>query len=274
LSITSSTTNVGTGVPFTLSAVVTPVQPTITQIGGSVSFYVGSATAANLIGTATVINGVASLPGATLSVIGKSTIVAVYSGDANFYTSSTTGNFTITSLTPGYTIAVTPTTITLPHNGSATVTVTATSFGNYAGIGSLSCSGLPANTFCPFNAYQQFTFSGVNGTQTTTLTITALNAQGTSSPVHAGLVWIPAMLMAGLLFFGRKRLTLRGRQLMLLAVLFCGMMAVNGCSGGNDSSKYTTPVGPYTVTLISIGDGATSAMPAVTATATLSVTVN
>ena len=274
LSITTSTTNVGTGVPFTLSAVVTPVQPTITQIGGSVSFYVGSATAANLIGTATVINGVASLPGATLSVIGKSTIVAVYSGDANFYTSSTTGNFTITSLTPGYTIAVTPTTITLPHNGSATVTVTATSFGNYAGIGSLSCSGLPANTFCPFDAYQQFTFSGVNGTQTTTLIITALNAQGTSSPVHAGLVWIPAMLMAGLLFFGRKRLTLRGRQLMLLAVLFCGMMAVNGCSGGNDSSKYTTPVGPYTVTLISIGDGATSAMPAVTATATLSVTVN
>jgi hypothetical protein len=274
LAITTSTTNVGVGIPFTLQAVVTPVQPTVTPIGGSVSFYLGSVSTANLIGTAAVTNGQAALAGATLSVIGTNKVLAVYSGDSNFYTSSVTGSFSITSVTPGYTIAVSPTSATLPHTGSVTVTVTATSFGNYAGIGSLSCTGLPTNSFCPFNAYQQFTFTGVNGAQATTLTITALNAQSIASPVHAGLVWIPAMLMAGLLLVGRKRLTLRGRQLMLLAVLFCGMLAVNGCSGGNDYGNLTTPLGSYTVTLVSNGTGATSASPNLTTTATLALTVN
>jgi len=276
--LTTSTTNVGTNIPFTLTATITGVPASTLTIGGTVTFYDGTVAGGVVIGGAAVpvTNGVATLTTATLTTVGTHTITAVYTDtvDTNFASSTTVGSFSITSVTPGYTIAVIPTSATLPHTGSVTVTVTATSFGNYAGIGSLSCSGLPANSFCPYNAYQQFTFSGVNGTQTTTLTITAINAQGTSNPVHAGLVWIPAMLMAGLLFFGRKRLTLRGRQLMLLAVLFCGMMAVNGCSGGNDYSKYPTPLGPYTVTLTSIGAGATAAMPAVTATATLALTVD
>ena len=92
--------------------------------------------------------------------------------------------------------------------------------------------------------------------------------------MHAGLFWIPAILFAGLLALGRKRLTARGRQLVVLAILFCGMMAINGCSGGNDYSKFTTPLGSYTVTLTSNGTGAAAADPSVTATATLALTVN
>jgi len=221
---------------------------------------------ANLISTQTLSSGTASI---SLPYPATQTaIIAVYSGDANYYTSQST-----TTTIAGYVISVNPTSASMSATGSATVTVTATSYGGYTGTGSLSCSGLPANTFCPYNDVAQWTFTGVDGAQPVSFTITALNSQGIATPVHAGFLWLPAVMLAGLLVFGRKRLTVRGRQMLALAVLFCGMMAMNGCSGGNDYSNYTTQKGSYTVTLTSNGTGANASSPNLTTTAALSLQV-
>jgi len=250
-------------VTATVAPVLTPQTPPLT---GTVTFYKNSISAANSITTATLSGGVVSVsipyPGL------QSTLIAVYSGDSNYYTSQVT-----TSTLTGYIITVSPTTISMSKTGSATVNVTATSFGGYTGIGSLYCLGLPANTFCPVNAFQQWVFNGVDGSQTITMTITALNSQGIATPVHAGILWLPAFLLTGLLVFGRKKLTLRGRQLIALAILFTGMMATSGCGGGNSTANYVTPTGTFTVTLVSQGTGATPSSPNVTPTATLTLKV-
>ena len=263
LTASGSGSAVTINIAATVAAVVTPQTPALT---GTVSFYKNTVSAATLISTQPLSGGTASINLAYPST--QTAIIAVYSGDANYYTSQST-----TTTISGYVISVNPTSATMSAKGAVTVTVTATSYGGYTGIGSLSCSGLPANTFCPYNATQQFVFNGVDGAQPTSLTITALNAQGGSTPVHAGFLWLPAMLLAGLLAFGRKKLTVRGRQLLALAVLFCGMMALNGCSGGNDYSKYTSGTGTFNVTLVSNGTGANAYSPNLTTTAALSLQV-
>jgi len=263
LTASGSGSSVTINIAATVAPVVTPQTPALT---GTVSFYKNTVSAATLISTQTLSSGTASINLAYPTT--QTAIIAVYSGDANYYTSQST-----TTTIAGYVISVNPTSATMSTKGAATVTVTATSYGGYTGTGSLSCSGLPANTFCPYNDVVQWTFSGVDGAQPISLTITAFNSQAGSTPVHAGLLWLPAVLLAGLLAFGRKRLTVRGRQLLTLAVLFCGMLAVNGCSGGNDYSKVTTPTGSYNVTLISNGTGANAASPNLTTTAALSLQV-
>jgi len=265
LAITSSTTNVGTGIPFTLSAVVTPVQPTITQIGGTVTFYDGT----TVIGTATVINGVATLPGATLSGVSTHSITATYSGDANFYKSSTSASIGVVAVTPGFTIAVNPTSLTIGRMAFGAVTLSATSFGNYAGVATITCSGLPKDSFCPNQ--NSFVFSGTDGTQSLPFPITTFASQGQTTVVKAGLLWIPALLLAGFLALRRKQLSKLGRQVLVLAILFCGMMSISGCSGGNGS--YNTPAGSYTVVITATGVGSTPASPNIAPTATLALTI-
>jgi len=259
LTASGSGSSVVMNVAATVAPVVTPQTPALT---GTVTFYKNAVSAANSLGTVTLSSGVASVNIPYPAT--QTTVIAVYSGDSNYYTSTST-----TTTLAGYIITVNPTNASVSKSGAVRVAVTATSFGGYTGVGSLSCLGLPANSFCPYFNTQQWTFNGVDGSQTISLTITTFNSQGVATPVHAGILWLPAFLLTGLLVFGRKKLTLRGRQLIALAILFTGMMATSGC-GGN---TYGTPTGTYTVTLVSQGTGATAASPNITATTTLTLQV-
>ncbi len=242
LSLTSSTTNVGTNIPFTLTATVTPLVSAMVTIGGTVTFYDNVSGTPVSIGTGTVTAGVAKLT-TTFTTAATHPISAVYSGDANFYTSSTTTSVNIVSVVGGFTLSANPSSLTITRGTSGTVTITATSYGNWNGTGPLTCYGLPANSFCTFTT-TPFVFNGVNGSQNTTLTITTLNPHaGGGTASLGGFLWLPAVLLAGFLGLRRKHLTLRGRQLMVFAILLCGMAAVSGCS----SLGLATPTGPSTV---------------------------
>lgn len=146
ITVTPSATNVGTGTPLTLTAKITPIVASSTAVGGSVTFFDGT----TAIGTAPVTGGVATLTTATLSTVATHTITAVYSGDANFYTSTTSAGVNIVAVTPGFTISVNPASLTVKRGTPGTVTLTATSFGNYNGAIALSCQNLPLDTFCSF----------------------------------------------------------------------------------------------------------------------------
>ena len=83
--LTTSTTSVGTGAAFTLSDRIIPQVASTAAVAGTVTFY----DAATSLGTVPVVNGVATLSTAVLVGVGSHPITAVYSGDTNFYTSTT-----------------------------------------------------------------------------------------------------------------------------------------------------------------------------------------
>ncbi len=114
---------------------------TATGETGSVAFYAGTA----LVGTATLANGTASLTTTTLTYSSYS-FTAIYSGDANFATS------TSAAMVEGGDYIVTPggTTVSIVQGSVATASVTLTPLFNYAGTVTAACSNLPANSVCRF----------------------------------------------------------------------------------------------------------------------------
>ncbi len=277
LNLATSATNVGTGTPFTLTATVVPVIPSTPTITGTVSFYDG-APGGTLLGTSTVgTGGVATLTTTKVTTVGTHGISAVYSGDQNYYTSTNTGTVNIVFVTPGFTIAVNPTSLTVAQGSTGTVQVTATTYGNYNGTAPLTCSGLPANAFCTFtfNAGvppQYFTMPGTDATFGGTLTITALKPHVVKAGGFTPFLWLPVMLLAGFLGLRRKSLSVRGRQIVVLAILMCGTLATTACS----TLGLATPAGTYTVTVTANGVPNTAASPgspAIQPTTTLALTV-
>lgn len=114
------------GSPATLYATVTNAgMPAAT---GKVNFLLGS----TVIGTATLVNNVATLTASTAGVPpGTYNIVASYVGDAN-YGPATSASVRITVLAKGTTsTALTPTTQTLLQGGSASLTATVTTNSPY-----------------------------------------------------------------------------------------------------------------------------------------------
>jgi len=210
----------------------------------------------------------------TLTSSSTHSITAVYSGDTHFYTSTATA---LTLTAPGFTIATNPTSLSIAQGSSGSVSVTATVFGNWSGQAPLVCTGLPANSYCTFSynpnsppsagvPLSYFTFPGANGNYTGTLTITTLQPHAIKGVGASGLLWLPALMLAGWLGIRRKQLPVRGRQMLILAILLCGSLATTACS----SLGMATPAGSSTVTVTANGVGTTSTQP--TTTFTLTVT--
>ena len=172
-----------------------------------------------------------------MTSLGNHTITAVYSGDANYYTSSTTSAVTLSAVTPGFTIAVNPTSLTIVRGNTGTLALSATSYGNYSGYGLVNVSGLPAGaSYIVTNS--PYVFNGVNGTQTFNLYITTFVPHAAIKP--ATFLWLPALALAAFLGLRRKKLSVLGRQLVVFGILMFGMMATTGCGGGGSSFPGTT----------------------------------
>jgi hypothetical protein len=117
VTVTASPAAAAINTPITLTATVSPASgPT-----GTVSFYNGTATLANLIGTAPLGSGnTATLPTAFANT-GSQTITAVYNGDATYASSS---NTTTVTVTPNATAAITSSANQVALNATPTYTVT------------------------------------------------------------------------------------------------------------------------------------------------------
>jgi hypothetical protein len=236
------------GTPFVATATVT--SSTSGTPTGTVNFLNGS----EQLNTTPValVNGVASLTIQTLPV-GPLDLVATYSGDTNFLTSSSsaqTGNV----LSSDFTLSVTPSARTVVPGSSiqfsATLTPTNPTFVYPL---SLSVSGLPAGATATFSPAL---IAAGSGTQTSTLTIQTLSsvaAMGQGPSLAKRMAPFSLALLA-LPLFGARRLRKNGRRikqlLCLVLVVLGGLLTTSAMTGcASKSGFFNQAPQNYTVTI-------------------------
>lgn len=250
--LTSSASSVGTGMSFTLKAVV-PSTAT-----GTVTFLNGSAT----LGTATVSNGSASLT-ASIASVGSASLTAVYAGDSNF-NGSTSSVLTVSVVAPGFTATATPSSLTIARGSTGTTTLTITPQGGLTGNLTLSCGTLPARATCTFNpvsvtlatAAVQDVLTIGTGSLTASVTTPQFFDRGPNAVLQAGMMAIPAALLGLFAFSRRSRRKLMGVSLCVV-LLLTTLAALSGCGAGSPSASNATPAGTYNVT-VTLTSGTTS----------------
>ncbi|HEX4039410.1 MAG TPA: glycosyl hydrolase 53 family protein [Acidobacteriaceae bacterium] len=163
---------------------------------------------------------------------------------------------TVVGTPPSFSLAGTPSSLTLSASGSGTVNLTLTPVGGYAGTIKMSCTSTLANVGCTFSP-SSYTADGSNTVLTGTVAM-ASSGSALARPVWDGggpqLAWM--LLPVGLLAVGARRR--RGGSLVLLALLLSCAVSLTACSGGGGSGGGggggggTTPV-TGTVTLTAAG---------------------
>jgi predicted outer membrane repeat protein len=271
----------GTGINVPTTLVATLSDATANSAGlptGTVQFYNGTPLTGTPIGSPVPISSAQASLTTTFSTSGNVNITAQYLGDPNF-TGSTSSTLVEVVSTPGYTLSLSPTSLTIAGGGNATTTLTVTPTGNYQGTLTFLCSGLVQFSSCTF-APNTIALSGSNTPQQVLLTVYTLGPSntsslrtGTGSTRDAGLLWLPAIALAALLAvrrrgFARQHLRLTG--LCMLLLLAGTMLSLSGCA----PMHYYTPTGTDTITVSATGiatPGSGSANLNQTATLTLIV---
>ncbi len=220
----------------TLTATVAPA-PTGTP-AGTVSFFSGS----TLLGTANLnSSGVATF---TLSNLpsGVATITAVYSGNAAFATSTSSGlSVTVTSAST-FAVTASSSPFTVNAGGSVDIHVTVPPIGgDFNSVVTMSATGLPAGATATFNPAT--VIPGASGAATVLHIQTAANTA--ASPTgHSQFPFLPISLAAGLCVIAGQRKRLAGSVplLLLIAMLAGGTLLLTGCNGGFAGTSQSFPI--------------------------------
>jgi pectin methylesterase-like acyl-CoA thioesterase len=245
--LVSSNANPAQNMPVTFTATVTSTAtgaPT-----GSVGFYSGT----------TLLNDITLPPSgiATFSTNfatpGAATITAVYSGDGNYATSTSSAD-SETTVASGFAVSATSTTLTIKSGASGTLALTLMPTGNFQGSATFACSGLPTAATCSFSP-SVVSFGGNNAAVMTQLTIATSVQTSSLDPSSrrenrtrlAGIFFLPSLLLAGVLATRRRYLTRRVGGLLMALLIMSGLITAVGCSGSSTSSSSTTPTGTYPV---------------------------
>jgi hypothetical protein len=144
-----------------------------------------------------------------------------------------TAMYTINIPPPSFTLAATPSAVTIKAGQSFTVTLTITPVNSAVG---LACSGLPTGASCLFGP------ASVTPTGTPVTAFVTNNTSKTVATAAHGGIWIPSGVMAlGACFLVRKR----GRSLRSLLLAACVLtmfQVLSACGGGNSSASGATPI--------------------------------
>jgi hypothetical protein len=255
--LSTSSASAGTGASITLTATVT------TGATGTVTFFNGT----TMLGTGTLGTGGTATVTTSFTAAGSFSLTAVYGGDANF-TGSTSAALTQIVVVPTFTVAETPTSLTIVHGATGSTVITATPVGGFTGTVTFACGTLPASASCAF-APTTLAFTATSTVQTTTLTINTKAATTSSLRSLPGLPFAPQIVAAILLLpLGLTRRLLRAahkgnswtRSILLLTIVFLsavGLVGMVGCSSGTTTNAATTPAGTYTVP-VNVTSGATT----------------
>jgi hypothetical protein len=196
----------------------------------------------------------------------------------------TSCNITIISgnTSPGYTLSVNPSSVTVVAGQSAATSFTFTPYGGFAGTVAFSCSGLPVGAACTFTL-PSVTANGSNTVQTSTLTITT-TASGTAAiaqnrttqePTLAAVFFLPGLLLGSFIAWRRRSFTVRMGGILLL--LLVGTILVGGALGCVRGSvmQTVTPLGTDVVIVVANANvsSTTSGASSSTQTATFTLTV-
>ena len=264
--LSASPTSIAQGTSTMLTAIVSSTAfagaPSAAFPGGTVTFSSGTTQlgTAQLFGITLDQSGVhitASLSTASLSA-GQNTIVAQYSGDAD-YTSSIS-NSVVVNVQADFTFTAGGPSITIPSpggSGSLALTITGqTGYSSTVNFTSASCSGFPFGAHCTFSP------PSVTGSGNTTLTVS------TMAPTFAGVEhygWTGfGFVFAGVFLLGIPSRRFRGPGILslLLLVFIAGGI---GCGGGGGSGGGTnhspgTRMGSYPITVTATSGAGSSAI--------------
>jgi hypothetical protein len=264
LTLAPTAVNVGSSGPVVLTATAAPTSGTGTPTG-SVTFFVNSVSA----GSGTLTSGTATLSysPSTLAV-GNYPVTATYGGDTNFAASTSTAQ---TLSVQDFTIAATPTTITVTAGAMGTSALTITPLGGFSQTLNYTCTGLPSESSCAFAS------AGANSETLSIATKAPTFARSWKAPFGGSGNVLYALLLPGLLGLvlpaSRRKRTLR-HVLPLLAVLAVLTLWLPACStsnsGGGGNHDPGTPKGTYPITVTAAASGAAGNL---SHTATVSLTV-
>ena len=237
-------------------------------------------------GTVTFMDGTTSLGssslngsrGATLSTsalpAGVNNITAIYSGDSDF-SSSTSSPMTVSADFTISASAASPASVTPGQPSTSTVTISPKNGFNPSGV-AFTCSVAPASDPSPACSFGALSVANDLGSATLTVTPSAsASAQLTPSFGHRSrAMFIFALLIPGMLF-GTVGIIKQNRSKLLtwvLAFIVLGACVLQGACGSAGSPKTTTtdggtPAGLYTVTVTGSANGTKH-------TTTVSITVN
>jgi Pro-kumamolisin, activation domain/Bacterial Ig-like domain (group 3) len=261
--LTTSNASVSQGSSVTFTATVTPAQSGGPALTGNVEFVEAGAGVANVSLSA---NGQAQFTTSSLPS-GTTQILANYSGDTNYATSSgslmetviPTPTFFITSNSPTITVA------SPGQFGSTTLTFTGQDgFTGSTTLTSTMCSHLPSESTCSFSNPSTVSLTAQTTLQTVTLTIitTAPSSVTPSARRFAPVSWGgPAQVALACAFcLGLFLMRSRGRQrrwnIVLACVVFVAIATFPSCGGGGGSTgpppNPGTPVGNYTGVTVTV----------------------
>ncbi|MGP8259549.1 MAG: MBG domain-containing protein [Acidobacteriaceae bacterium] len=253
--LTLSSGSVTPGQSVTMSSQVT--SSTTGTPTGTVSFYDNG----TLLSAVTLSGGTASYLTASLAAGITHTITAVYSGDTNFTTSSSSTTSTTVTVAPlDFTMTITgPSIATVVPGSTITYQVTvAPDYGAYAGTVSFAVSGLPPGTSVSFSPSSIAVNSGPQ-----TIAVTIQTAPATAAvhvpPRPSSGSRVAPFALAFLLLFSADSMRQRGRDLkrmVCVAMILVGGAAtlmLSGCGGGN--GFFTQAQQNYTVTISATSGG-------------------
>lgn len=255
----SSAVQEGANVTFTATVASASSSSAITPTG-TVTFWSGTQ---QIAGPLTLNGGTASYSTTSLGAGGYS-VTAVYSGDGNYATStSTASSLTVAAPTPSFTLTATPTNLTLTSGQTGAAIITLVPTYGYSGTITLSCGTLPTNVTCSFSP-ATLTATGTNTAVQSTLTITTSAATTTASAARIdgagrnGSMRMLAFLFlpSGLLLWGfaaRRKQFGQYLPLLVLGLLMAGLAGLSGCGGGNGGSVQNATPGTSQITVTAAG---------------------
>jgi hypothetical protein len=248
--LTSSENNPNNPQQVTLIGIVRwtgPATPT-----GTITFTNGS----TVIGSSPIDASGAATINIIVDINSTESVVATYNGDVSYASSASLATLVTGGAATQFTLSLTPSSVTIQSKQHTVINVSAASINSFTDTLQFGCLGLPFAATCTFSSVQ--TNLAANGASTVQLTI------DTGDPLGAGAVaglkrsqssnlllcFLPGCALAGFALFYRRRVSLQG--LLLLIVALAVTLSVTGCAGLQVNG---TPAGSYTFKVTASGQG-------------------
>jgi sugar lactone lactonase YvrE len=224
-----------------------PIPPT-----GSITFTNGG----TVIGSSPINSSGAATINITLDTNVTENIVATYNGDVSYASSASLATLVTGGPATQFTLALNPSSVSIQSKQHTVIQVSTASINSFTDTLLFGCLGLPFAATCTFSSVQ--TSLASEGTSTVQLTI------DTGDPLGAGalaslnrtrnsnllLCFLPGCVFAGFALFRRRRTSLQGLLLLIVAVAVT--LSASGCAGLQVNG---TPAGSYTFKVTASGQG-------------------
>jgi hypothetical protein len=194
------------------------------------------------------------------------TVLASYSGDTNFSSSSSAAStFDVTASQGSVVTSISSTSFTTSASNPGSTTFNFVGYGGWEGVVGFSCdsSTLPADSRCQFSPGQasiQASTTSTSYPSTVPVTLTLLVDQQPNVPtLSQGMVWWVSLLCGLQLLVVRHRLRRTAGKAVWNVVLLIGALSalavgVAGTSGCSSGVNFATPKGTATITVYATAD--------------------